>query len=378
MFGYNSFYSHFLIFYLIYGIMILVLFSPKRDENGSFTRGNLPKVLFLALPLYLLGVLRGDTVGGDLEYYLPYFDEMCRATNVSQIWSVSSQEPGYQLYTYLISRISPTHRAFFIGTFTLSFIGPVALIYRYSKMPFLSFVLYFAMGFYTNTFNNVRQSIAISICFLSLSFLFNRNLRKFLFSVLLAATFHYSAIFFTLLYPLVNKRITFKRIFFMLGGGSVLYVFSSMAVMSFLLNILSFKYDSEATLLSSDGSGWGMFTLYLLILIGELFLYSRFKNNDIKKDTLSFFIYLQVLAVLFQMYAPLFASMVRLTYYFFVPIIVVIPYLAYYFKSLRSIILSAGIALGILFLGMVYSKSDETGSNSQAVIPYVLVDKTIY
>ena len=164
----------------------------------------------------------------------------------------------------------------------------------------------------------------------------------------------------------------------MLGGGSVLYVFSSMAVMSFLLNVLSFKYDSEATLLSSDGSGWGMFTLYLLILIGELFLYSRLKNNDIKKDTLSFFIYLQVLAVLFQMYAPLFASMVRLTYYFFVPIIVVIPYLAYYFKSLRFIILSAGIALGILFLGMVYSKSDETGSNSQAVIPYVLVDKTIY
>lgn len=378
MYGYNSFYTHFLIFYLIYGVIITLLFNSSQRNRRVLTKKSLLKILFLAFPLYLLGVLRGDTVGGDLIHYLSYFDEMCRINDISSIWDISSHEPGYRIYTYLISCISHSHRAFFIGTFTLSFIGPVYMIYKYSKMPFFSFILYYALGFYTNTFNNVRQSIAISICFISLGFLLNRNFRKFFLTVITATMFHYSAVFFLILYPLVYRQITLRKVLYILGGGAVIYIISSVIVVSFLLNVLSFRYNAEATLMASEGAGWGMFTLYVLILFVELILYFSIKNNPKKKESLSFFIYMQLMAVLFQMYAPLFASMARLTYYFYIPIIIVIPYLAYCFKSIRSIIISTGIALSILFIGMVYSKSEATGSNMQVVIPYVFIDKIIY
>ena len=245
-------------------------------------------------------------------------------------------------------------------------------------MPYFSFLLYFTLGFYTNTFNNVRQSIALSICFLSIEFLLNRNFRKFCLTVIIAAMFHYSAVFFLILYPLVSKELKIKNVLCILGGGIVLYIVSSVTIVAFLLNVLAFKYDAETVMLSSEGSGWGLFYMYALILVGELYLFSTVGNNNDKKRELSFFVYMQLLAVLFQMYAPLFASMTRLTFYFYIPIIIAIPYLANTFKSLRWIIISSGIALGILFLGMTYSKSDATGSNSQGVIPYVFIDKTIY
>lgn len=380
MYGYDSFYVHFLIFYLIYGVLITCLYSASNTNinNRISTTRSLTKVLFLALPLYLLGILRGDTVGGDLEYYLQYFDDICQINRLGDIWNVSSHEPGYQIFTYLISRISHSHRAFFIGTFTLSFIGPVYLIHRYSKMPFFSFILYYALGFYTNTFNNVRQSIAISICFLSIGFLFNKQFRKFCLTVLIAAMFHYSAVFFLILYPLVSRKLKIKNVLCILICGIVLYFVSSVTIVAFLLNVLAFKYDAEAVMLASEGSGWGLFLMYFLILTGELFLFSLLRNNENRKRKLSFFIYMQMLAVLFQMYAPLFASMTRLTYYFYIPIIIAIPYIVNSFKSFRPIVVSAAMALAILFLGMTYSKSDTTGSNSQGVIPYVFIDKTIY
>ena len=377
MYGYNSFYTHFLMFYLIYGALIYVLYKASKSNKKKSCSNSLPYVLFLALPLYLLGIFRGDTVGGDLYNYLLYFDVICIKNKFADIWDVSSHEPGYRIFTYIISCISKSHRAFLIGTFTLSFIGPVYLIYKFSKMPLFSYVLYYALGFYTNTFNNVRQSIAISICFLSIGFLLNRDFRKFLLTVLFALMFHYSAVFFLFLYPLINKQITFKNVTFVLGGGIILYFAASISIVSLLLNVLAFKYDAESILASSEGKGWGLFVLFILILIGELLLFSRIKEKD-SKNKVTFFIWLQIMAILCQMYAPLFSSMVRLASYFFIPIIIAIPYYACCFKKIRPIIITAGVALGILYLGKVYSKNDSTGSNSQAVIPYVFIDKKIY
>lgn len=394
MYGYNSFYFHFLIVYIIYGFFVLAInrkdkmLGSKKTAIGyvedawdfcNVTRARKRKIFWLSLPLFLLGILRGDTVGGDLENYLAYFDDFCKLNSFGDVWYVSSHEPGYQLYTYLISRLSSSHRAFFFFTYSLSLIGPVYLIGKYSKMPLYSFFLYFSLGFYTNTFNNVRQSIAISICFLAFHFLFQRNFYKYAGMVLLATMFHYSAIITLLLYPLVGNRITIKKIILYLTTGVGLYILASVTILSFFINLLAFKYGDMELAISSESAGFGMMALYALVLFGELFIYkSKIMSTTQNMERMSFFIQLQLLALLCQMFAPLFSSMLRMTFYFFIPIIVVIPYMACTYRPYKKLIITIATVLALLYVGMVFGCKIETNSNSQGVIPYVLIDKVIY
>ena len=67
-----------------------------------------------------------------------------------------------------------------------------------------------------------------------------------------------------------------------------------------------------------------------------------------------------------------------MTYYFFIPIIVAIPYMACTYKPYKKLIITIATVLAFLYVGMVYGYNIETNSNSQGVIPYVLVDKVIY
>lgn len=387
MYGYNSFYFHFLIIYLIYGFCVQSIASKSRTlryDNSTWnfcniTRSRKRLIFWLSLPLFILGILRGDTVGGDLEYYLAYFDAFCRLNSFGNVSDVSSQEPGYQLYTYLISRLSSSHLAFFFFTYVLSLIGPVYLIAKYSKMPLYSFFLYFALGFYTNTFNNVRQSIAISICFLGFRFLFQRKFYKYVGMAILATMFHYSAIITLLLYPLVGNKVTIKKIILYLTTGAGLYILASVTILSFFINLLAFKYGDMELAITSESAGFGMMTFYALVLFCELYLYkSKKKSSHQNIERMSFFIQLQLLALLCQMFAPLFASMVRMTYYFFIPIIVVIPYMACTYKPYKKLILTITTVLALLYMGMVYGHNKEINSNSQGVIPYVLIDTVIY
>lgn len=97
------------------------------------------KIVLLGLPLVFLSSLRGDTVGGDLENYLPNFDAYYYINNLKDLLGYNSHEPGYVLFTKLISLLYPSHRFYLIVTSICTLIGPFYLIYKYSKMPGLSF-----------------------------------------------------------------------------------------------------------------------------------------------------------------------------------------------------------------------------------------------
>lgn len=188
MYGFNSFYVHLYIFYILYVTLVCCCFKQLKYKKH--------KIVLLGLPLVFLSSLRGDTVGGDLENYLPNFDAYYYINNLKDLLGYNSHEPGYVLFTKLISLLYPSHRFYLIVTSICTLIGPFYLIYKYSKMPGLSFLIYYSLGFYTNTMNNIRQSLAISICCFAIPFLFKREFRQFVFIVLLATVFHYSAFTF--------------------------------------------------------------------------------------------------------------------------------------------------------------------------------------
>lgn len=372
MYGFESFYFFFFLFYSFYLFVISNLIRNTKERKKY--------VLAIFFPLFFLAALRGETVGGDLQNYLPAFDAISHAQSFEQFISATNTEPGFSVLNFIISCISPTHRAFLVITSFISLIGPALLIYRYSSNPAISALLYFSFGFYTNTYNNVRQSIALSLCFISIIFILDKKKWKWFFLLMVASVIHYSAIVCFLLYPITKYMIKIKNLVIVMGIAFALFYFAKSSIMGLIVNSFFIRYDPDSILNDSTG-GWPLFVFYFLILIVETIFYLFHKKNisDENKKMSIFFIALQLMATIFQIYATIWSSMTRVTLYFYIPVIVAIPfYINMCEKRLRRIYLIIVLCFSLLFLKNTYSYNPDTLSNSQGVIPYVLVDITLW
>ena len=370
MYGFESFYFYFLLAYAMYAFAIKVVCKGKYRKQYA---------LFLMIPLFMLSSLRGDTVGGDLENYLPRFYEMCFADDFGAAMEVDGHDVGYKILLWVITRISNSTRFFLIATSLLSLIGPMLLIKRYSSSILASFLMYYSMGFYTNTFNNIRQSIAASLFFLAFPFLIKRKITNYFLIVLVAALIHHSAVVLFLVYPLTIGLLSLKKIFSIIGGGVALFVVMGSSLLYNIIMLFFMKYDPEQILNETEGAGWNLFILYSFIsLVLIVFYYSQRNRLDVSKNQiLSLLLTCQILALLFQLFATIFPSMTRMGQYFFIPIIITIPLLISYTKNKfysYSLVLFTISYCALLFY-LTYSYSPTTGSNSQGVIPYVFLNK---
>ena len=91
-------------------------------------------------------------------------------------------------------------------------------------------------------------------------------------------------------------------------------------------------------------------------------------------------ILMQTMAMTIQLYASIYPSMTRMTNYFFIFIVISVPYLVTLYKDgmIRLVIYIITMLFAILFMLQVYEFTSSTNSNSQGVIPYVFIDNVVY
>ena len=96
-------------------------------------------------------------------------------------------ELGYKALNNIIGILTNNEQIFLTIVAILS-IAPVGrFIYKYSKMPFLSFTIYIAFNYYAFTFSGLRQAISYAIIFISYDYIKDRKLMKFLICVVCAS-----------------------------------------------------------------------------------------------------------------------------------------------------------------------------------------------
>ena len=372
MYGFQSFYALFFIFLVFY----LSILKANVKDRKKFSIGCF--ILF-----FLMAGLRGDTVGGDLKRYLPEFYSVAMS-DFKYIWEVGHHEPGYLLYIKLLSLISSDSRMFLLGTSFLSLVGPIVLFKKYSNNITVSVLLYYAMGYYTNTFNNVRQAIALSIVFCVIPYLINRKFWKYLLGVVIATTFHYSAIIALIVYPLIAKPFNFKRWAIYSGTSLIIGSLFFFSIFRYVVETFVLKYDPESILEESEGNGYRLFLAYLLIFIVMSIYYwktnKRIKESD--KIFLSMLLLFQMFTTAIQLTAPVFHTMVRMTYYFFIPTVTLaIPFICSRLNNtkLKPLFYVCAFSVAILYMcTVVYRKAEGYNSNAQGAIPYVFLNTEIF
>lgn len=114
-------------------------------------------------------------------------------------------------------------------------------IYQQTFNWALAVFLFFSTGVYFDSYNGLRQYIAVAIVFYALKYIWSGNFKRYCFIVLIAMLFHYTAVIMIPMYFVRFLKINFKKACIVAGsciiGGKVLY-----SIVSYLLGYTRYKY----------------------------------------------------------------------------------------------------------------------------------------
>lgn len=183
------------------------------------------KMWFCIIIFVQLTIISGfrESIGFDYNSYRYHFYEISKLSFFDTL--KYNFEPGFSFLNKVILYFTDNYK---ILIFICSFIttGFVSYsIYKNSKYPFYSFFLYITLAFYYASFNLIRQGLAISISILGLKYLKERKFLKYLLIILIAASFHYSALVMIPVYFFVNINLTYKKIIIFFLITSFGYIF---------------------------------------------------------------------------------------------------------------------------------------------------------
>lgn len=248
-----------MVLYIIF-FLIVISINYIAEKNG-YRRQPILAFSFL-LMAFFVGL--SDMLGGyDRYIYGELFDNIADITNEkgkyedAYLFALYPTEIGYGFYNILLSHLTSNRYIFIIFiTFTIYILfffvfKKYCVNYSFALMLFMGLMFFF-------TFTYLRQMVGVGIGWLSLQYIYKRKLLKFLACVLIAATFHNSAIILLPLYFIPIKRFDKKKvILFMIlclligvsGGPSAIFrIYGDVADMhnrsdSYMEEEIGFKYE---------------------------------------------------------------------------------------------------------------------------------------
>lgn len=293
-------------FYIVLPLLFLIgALLPKQKQN-----------LYLIINFVLLFIIAGfrhPDLGTDSYNYQRIF-------NIIQNGSDTSHEIGYQFINKLVVYFNGDYQSFLILT---SFVFLFPIFYTVRKISFnpsLSIYLYYTSYLFFQSFNIMRQSLAVSFVILSYLFLIKEKWVFYIITVLIASTFHTSAL---IALPLAflhkvnfNKYSYLVLILISMGMGLLLGRFFASSIASLLGYESYFSDLKEVGLLNR--------TVFLL-LFNSLSIFIVFTIRSVYSIELKLFI-LYVIAFNLLITVP---YSYRMLFYFSISGILFYPYYIY-------------------------------------------------
>lgn len=224
----------------IYLICFIVscLFLKLSVISKERVISNIFSLIAIFIPCLLAG-LRADNIGTDIEVYVkPMYEAASLSKNFWDYnnmrwfssWTyryVNEIEIGFSLLVYIIAKVFKNF------SILLMFIQMLIIIpfYKgalYFKKQIPTWLIMFTFYFinYNVSLNLMRQWIAMSFLFYGIKYILEENLNKFIIIVLIASTFHNSAIFgivFYIIYVYIYSKNQ-KNIKIFIGHKKEIYI----------------------------------------------------------------------------------------------------------------------------------------------------------
>ena len=325
-----------LIYFCVFAIALFFAIMAKQCEKRNRKKLSIFFSLISIIIPSLLAGFRASGVGTDTKVYIDWiFKETLSCNNINEVFNVINRtgvEPLYCIVNYIVSRFSNSLTVIYF-TLELIILGLAYIgIYKTSKYVKLSYPLaycLFLLIFFNKTLNMCRQSMAMAVCLFAIPYIINRDIRKYFLCMIIGFLFHRSIIIFLPVYYIYNiatndtRKNAFIRIVLLFVLLICVIFFKQIVIILVNIGALSSKYLNYVYHFGSKNN------IKPIEIISEaliLFICLLTKKNLIKNNVSNkFLVYLIELGFVAFLYGYNAAYSQRISYYFSIVIVLILP-----------------------------------------------------
>lgn len=276
----------------IFMILIYMLFcknSIKLEENDRknfqiYNKRHLIGLLIITVILCIELGLRGDFTTDIINYY--YIFHSVKSMSFMDV--LKRSEPLYAVINYIIGNLTNSYVILLILIACIFVISYMFFIYKESNIMWLSLLALICSGTFYTSFNLMRMLLAASLYALTYRYIYEKNWKKYVLSVLVISLIHTSVIVMLPLYFLPNikweklKTSVVIVASILLAGG--IFAFSD-EIIHFVSSYIYTEYLDEGAYGMTFGVGI-LGTLKALIFSGGILINKRYFDGNNKRDML--------------------------------------------------------------------------------------------
>lgn len=293
-------------------------------------------IVIMAVLHSLLSGLRHQYLTGDMQSYCYKYWRTLNEGWFSEEIFQEGKNFGFNWLLKFFSTLSNGEFQVFLIAVAIFIEAVVAyLIYKYSPLPWLSFLVWNCMGFYVIGFNIVKQSIAMGLIMLAFIGIMEEKPKQFALFAILAGFVHTPALVFIPAYFLSKQKFTLKTLLIYICGAIAIFINKNQIV-----KLMEDFYYEEDVVGDSAELGGRFFLILLFIIAG--FALKGFNGKYFSKVA-----NLIVVAAVLQMFSGFDNIFTRLTDYYLQFLIIFIPLSFADYKDEKLTGISEGIRLDI-------------------------------
>ena len=250
--------------YIVAATLILGWILPQKGEKRIY-------YIFLTAVIHtFVCAFRYEHLTGDLMKYHSEFITVSEYGWFSEELLNEGRNTGFYMLMKLVSHLTNGDFQWLLIIIAVVTQTVVAyMIYRYSPVPWMSFLIWDCMGFYIFGFSAIKQALAMAFVMLAFIGISEKRLGLYLGMMTVAGLIHLPSLIFLPAYWLCQKRVTPGMMVFYLALGGLIYAFKN----QFVDFISSFYYEEDEVMVFSGevGNRFVMilgFTLFSLLFRG--------------------------------------------------------------------------------------------------------------
>lgn len=325
--------SFFIIFLCLFAIYFIGALNPRNWNRKTF----IAAFFFL----FILSAFRAPSIGNDTQNYIDIFQ------NISELMTSETRyEIGYlYLNDFIYNHISDSYRAFFIITSAFIYFSFGRFILKYSKMPWLSLMIFMYYIFFSFTLCALRQSIAMAICTYALSALIDNKKILSCLIICFASIFHSTAILFIVILIIPYLKLSNKTIVTLFAITIFTASIFNIVLSDFLSIFEQYEHYTDNDSMYSTG-GVRIASIFNALICTSVFIYGYAKlrlslhygNNSIVDNRYSNKIFLFCLVISSAIYilSLQFNMLDRIALYYNMATLIILPNAIYMLKPINT------------------------------------------
>ena len=210
-------------FLVLISIEYFLLLETVKDK----AKGKKRFICLFLIELVLFMGMRAYGIGADTEWYL-YYLEKNKGISINQITSNTEYyEYGYSLFNNLCSYLNLDKTTFLLVVSAIEVIPYFIFVSKNSQNLLLSIIVFMAFQPFNLCMGMFRQAIAISVFFLGIDSIFQKNFKRYFIFIIIDSFFHISILFLFPLYWIGKLKIKKEMVFFVPIVTAVFVIFGN-------------------------------------------------------------------------------------------------------------------------------------------------------